>query len=174
LANEPCGTVRARWPENAEHLRWSPRRSACGRSGANSASRTQRSGLRRNAEAFSRTVEPGSGADEPAPLTTQNRGPLLRSRSLPAMWEHLAPMRDQTGGPVTREVCRSAQTARVLTRIIPVLVHVRSWKAALRRRQRAPAAWAAMRRRALRIHPGLDSAQSGGVRGRVGTLHLNM
>jgi hypothetical protein len=29
-----------------------------------------------------------------------------------------------------------------------------------------------MQRAAIRIHPGSDSEQSGGVRGRVGTLHL--
>jgi hypothetical protein len=47
-------------------------------------------------------------------------------------------------------------------------------KAGLRRRQRARQAWAAMRREATRIHPGSDDEQSGGVRGRVGTLHLTM
>lgn len=45
-------------------------------------------------------------------------------------------------------------------------------KAGLRRRQRAREAWAAIQRRATWIHPGSDSEQSGGVRGRVGTLHL--
>ena len=45
-------------------------------------------------------------------------------------------------------------------------------RAGLRRRQRARKAWAAMQREAIRIHPGSDSEQSGGVRERVGTLHL--
>jgi len=45
-------------------------------------------------------------------------------------------------------------------------------KAGLRRRQRAREAWAAIQRGAIRIHPGSDSEQSGGVRGRVETLRL--
>jgi len=45
-------------------------------------------------------------------------------------------------------------------------------KAGLRRRERAREAWAAVQRAATQIHPGWDSEQSGGVRGRVGTLHL--
>ena len=45
-------------------------------------------------------------------------------------------------------------------------------KAGMRRRQRAREAWAAIQRARIRIHPGSDSEQSGGVRGRVGTLHL--
>ena len=45
-------------------------------------------------------------------------------------------------------------------------------KAGLRRRQRAREVWAAIQRRATGIRPESDSGQSGGARGRVGTLHL--
>jgi hypothetical protein len=47
-------------------------------------------------------------------------------------------------------------------------------KAGLRRRQRARQARAAIEREAIRIHTGSDSDQSGGVRGRAGTLRLMM
>jgi len=43
-------------------------------------------------------------------------------------------------------------------------------KAKLRRRQRTREVWAAIHGGATRIHPGSDSEQSGGVRGRAGTL----
>ncbi len=45
-------------------------------------------------------------------------------------------------------------------------------KAGVKRRQRAREVWAAMQRATVVIHPGSDSEQSGGVRGRVGTLDL--
>jgi len=45
-------------------------------------------------------------------------------------------------------------------------------KAGLRRRQRARQAWATIQRGLIPIDPGSDSEQSGGVRGRVGTLRL--
>ena len=45
-------------------------------------------------------------------------------------------------------------------------------KAGVKRRQRAREVWAAIQQRAAaRVHPGSDSEQSGGVRGRMGTLH---
>jgi hypothetical protein len=48
----------------------------------------------------------------------------------------------------------------------------RQRSAKLRRRQRTREAWAVIRGGATRIHLGADSEQSGGVRGRVGTLRL--
>jgi hypothetical protein len=45
-------------------------------------------------------------------------------------------------------------------------------QAGLRRDQRARELWATIQRAAIRIQPGSDSEQSGGVRGRVGTLYL--
>jgi hypothetical protein len=45
-------------------------------------------------------------------------------------------------------------------------------KAGLLRRQRARQAWAAIQRGLIPIDPGPDSDQSGGVRGRAGTLRL--
>jgi hypothetical protein len=45
-------------------------------------------------------------------------------------------------------------------------------QAGLRRRQRARQAWATIQRGLVPIDPGSDSDQSGGVRGRVGTLRL--
>lgn len=46
-------------------------------------------------------------------------------------------------------------------------------KAGVKRRQRARETWAAIQQRtAARIRPGSDSEQSGGVRRRIGTLHL--
>jgi hypothetical protein len=45
-------------------------------------------------------------------------------------------------------------------------------KAGVKRRQRAREAWAAMQRATIAIHHGSDGEQSGGVRGRVGTLGL--
>ena len=44
-------------------------------------------------------------------------------------------------------------------------------KAGVRRRQRAREVWAAIRRGTIRTYSGSDGEQSGGVRGRVGTLH---
>jgi hypothetical protein len=45
-------------------------------------------------------------------------------------------------------------------------------KAGLRRRERARQVWATVHRGLIQIDPGSDSEQFGGVRGRVGTLHL--
>jgi hypothetical protein len=45
-------------------------------------------------------------------------------------------------------------------------------KAGLRRRPRARQVWATIRRGLIPCAPGSDGEQSGGVRGRVGTLHL--
>lgn len=47
-------------------------------------------------------------------------------------------------------------------------------KAGLLRRQRARKVWAAMQREATRIQFGSNGEQSGGVRGRVETLHPMM
>jgi ABC-type uncharacterized transport system YnjBCD ATPase subunit len=44
-------------------------------------------------------------------------------------------------------------------------------KAGLQRRDRARAAYAVMKRQAAASHAASDSEQSGGVRGRVATLH---
>jgi hypothetical protein len=48
----------------------------------------------------------------------------------------------------------------------------RQRSAKLRRRQRTREVWAVILGGATRIHLGADSEQSGGVRGRVGTLRL--